>query len=388
MPGLFDQQGGGGGGLLGGLSNFFTGAGAAINPMPYQMDQQRQQQQATFNALLPLVGGNHALAAAATLQPEILKQIAPELNQAPKLQKTGTDPLTGIDQFATYRGGPHPSLEAMPISGGAGGSESTNTAQGMQAFRDAAAHGVQGEALYDYLPEGARQSIRSIVENRTSLSPFALGKKEMRPYIDAANIIDPSLNMLEPAARQKATIDAKTGQIGQSQRGINQAIYHIADKLVPAMKATANTSIPAFNAVKNTVNQALGGTNTTAFYPSAIAVADEMSRAFKGSHMSDSQINAWKESLSPNMSPDQQKVAVQTLLGLLDGAAHAAGEQRRQGIGDVAHEKMGPMITKDTQKKLEQIQTFINPQQPAAAPGAAPAAKSGVVDYRTYFGGK
>ncbi len=376
MPGLFDNVGTHGGllGLLTGRSD--TSLAASLDPQRYQEEQQQKQQAATFQSLLPLLQGNTDLARAAALNPQILQQIAPELNQAPKLQEIGTDPLTGQKNFGIYRGGPNPSLTAQPIANGAG-SGTLTTAQGMQAFREAAAKGVQGEDLYQYLPEGARQSVRSIVENRTNLSPFALGKPEMRPYVDAANIIDPSLSMLEPAARAKALADAKTGQVGQSQRGINQAIYHIADKLIPAMKDTKNTAIPAFNAVKNFINQAEGGTNTTAFYPSAIAVADEMSRAFKGSHMSDSQINAWKESLSPNMSPDQQKVAVKTLLGLLDGAAASAGEQRRQGIGDLAHAKMGPMIFPSVQKKLDTINDFIGSgqqQQPAAVqPQAAPA---------------
>lgn len=115
MPGLFDNIGGGGGGLF---SNFFGGLGASLNPEAYAVHQQRQQQQATYQALLPLVGGNHDLAAAATLQPEILKQIAPELNQTPKVELKQNG-FGDWEAFST-RGGLNPSVQSLPI-GAAGG---------------------------------------------------------------------------------------------------------------------------------------------------------------------------------------------------------------------------------------------------------------------------
>ncbi len=381
MPGLFDSIGTNGG-ILGFLTGHGFGPGGlagTIDPQVRANAMQQQQQQATYQALVDAGAPPH-IATAAALNPQQFGQYAqPYLDQAPKIAEGGVDPFTGQKNFVVQRNGPHPSVTAAPVQPAQGGPGPTTTAQGLADFQKAVESGVTGEELYKHLPETAQKMTRAIVEGRQAISPMMLRPgSPMLPIIEAAHTIDPDLDMSNPAARQKAMIDAKSGTIAQSQRGINQTVHHIVTKLIPAMDETGNTSIPSFNTAKNFVNKQLGGTNTTSFYPTAIAVADEMSRAFKGNHVTDSQIASWKESLNPDMSPDQQHKAVDTLLGLLQGASDSAHEQRVQGIGQINDARMGPMLHEQGQKEIESIKSWIAgrkpPQQatPQSAPGGLP----------------
>jgi hypothetical protein len=154
MPGLFDNVGTHGG-LLGMLTGRSNGSLAgAVDPERYQLEQQQQQQQATFNAILPLVGNDRNLAAAAALQPEILKQIAPQLNNTPQIVQGPPDPFGSVQWFAK-RGGANPSVTQMPVQqqgGEAGGMPANNgfMASGINQVNS----GLQGQAyLEQFRPE-------------------------------------------------------------------------------------------------------------------------------------------------------------------------------------------------------------------------------------------
>jgi hypothetical protein len=67
------------------------------------------------------------------------------------------------------------------------------------------------------------------------------------------------------------------------------------------------------------------------------AVADELAKVFRSSGMSDTEIHAWKSTLSENNSPDQFKAVIKQGLGLLESRVEALKDQypprRWQGAG-------------------------------------------------------
>ena len=54
------------------------------------------------------------------------------------------------------------------------------------------------------------------------------------------------------------------------------------------------------NAVGNTVREQLGAGEQGAFRTNAHAVAEEMSKVFKGANLSDAEIRHWEQNLSEN----------------------------------------------------------------------------------------
>jgi hypothetical protein len=84
-------------------------------------------------------------------------------------------------------------------------------------------------------------------------------------------------------------------------------------------------------------------------------------------HSSDAEISQWKDSLSPNMSPQQQKGAIKTLMGIYDHALQALEDKRTGAIGSVAAERMGPLVTAAGQSAMDKVRKWsAGPATPAA----------------------
>lgn len=205
MPGLFGTDQDNGGGILSGLADRLNRAAvAAGNPAAYYaQQQQQQQQQATFNAVLPLVNGDRNLAAAAALQPEVLKQIAPELNKTPQISWKA-------DAFGNQipyleRRGPNPSVTQMPIqgeggsiTGGVNGSNSIN-GQLMEQANQMRQQGLPPEEIVKILPDShpAKGIITGMIQGRgtaQSLGMKAQGREATMRLaqamgLDEANIL-------------------------------------------------------------------------------------------------------------------------------------------------------------------------------------------------------
>jgi hypothetical protein len=97
-----------------------------------------------------------------------------------------------------------------------------------------------------------------------------------------------------------------------------------------------------------------------------------MSKVFKGSNMSDAEIHAWEDNLSPNMSPAQQRAQIGKLSELLHGSLQALEEKRVASIGQVAADKAGPLIKPEGQRVLQRIDAWLKAGNAAAAGGTAP----------------
>jgi hypothetical protein len=75
--------------------------------------------------------------------------------------------------------------------------------------------------------------------------------------------------------------------------------------------------------------------------------------------LSDSEIHAWADNLSPNMSPAQQRAAVGKMTELLHGALDALDEKRVASMGQAASDKAGPIIKPEGQAVLKRIEGWL-----------------------------
>jgi hypothetical protein len=398
MPGLFENMGIGGGilGLLTGQGAGPGGLAGAFSPALRQEAIQQQQLQATYQALGPLIQQaypnlpaehQNALARAATLDPEIRKQITPNLNQRPELVETGNDPLTGQKTFAekNFQGG-HYSLQQLPTqqagqATGVPGAGPGDAGLSMETFKNAVNSGVKGDDLYQHMPTGAREFVRSLVENRAQVSPMMLRNPQMLPYFQAANIIDPTFDAANYPARQAGMKYWKGGPGSEVQKAANQAAIHLSDVLLPAIKNLDNVGIPILNSIANPIaEQAFGTKEQNNFRIAAEAAANEVAKIYRaGGKLSDSAVNEWRKNLNENMSPEQMKGAVATLRQLYQGGMEALHDKRINDVGSAAASKMGPLITEKGQKALDKIDAYIGGGQPSQAQQqpAAPQVQEG-----------
>lgn len=214
--------------------------------------------------------------------------------------------------------------------------------------------------------------VKAMVEGRQPPpSSFALSKPYWQNMLQAAQAYDPTFDATNWSGRVAGVKDFSAGKSSEMVRSANQTLHHVS-ALLDSADALHNGDYPSLNWVGNKFNEARGGGEPGAFKTNAHAVADEMAKVFKGGNLSDSEIRAWEENLSPNMSPAQQRAQIGKLSELLHGSLQALDEKRVASIGQVAADKAGPIIKPEGQKVLQRIDTWLKAGSGASTAGTAP----------------
>ena len=360
-----------------GLANLISGITTGQRTDPQGMAM--QQMQATYSALVQS-GVPEPTARAAALNPRVMEQLAPQL-MGGSLVDGGTDPSSGQKMWLVRKA--DGTTAPLQIGGQGGGGGSPGGGPSYPAVMAAAQKGVTGEALMDYMQPQDKALTQQILDGRIPVNAQALRNPALVGPLKMASLVDPTLDMSENSSRAAAMQSARSGDMAERQKSMNQTVHHVVTQLMPAMQAMHNTQYPVVNDIKNGFNNyVLGKHAQTDIYPALVASVDEVASTFK-SELTDSQVKAFKEGISPGMSPEQQAGSVKTLLGLMQGASEAVHEKRAQAIGPVNDEKMGPMLHAGAQKEMASAQNWIDttlaaadgrPAPGAPQPPAAPAA--------------
>jgi hypothetical protein len=219
---------------------------------------------------------------------------------------------------------------------------------------------LSGEDYLKTLPPGRAAQVRAMVEGRMPPpTQAALRSPQTQALLQAAAQYEPGFDFTAWTARNAGYKDFYGGgKSSEMVRSANQTISHVGE-LVSSMMGLNPTNFPLINSAKNYYNTATGSGQVTEFLPNAHAVAEELSKVFKGANLSDAEIHAWEKSLNPNMSPEQQKAAVGKLLSLLNGSLTALESKRLQSFGQAAADKKGPLLTPESQSILENVSKWI-----------------------------
>lgn len=374
------QSIGNGGSLIGALTGNYT------DPQSIQQQNLKSQYDATRQALM--ANGLNEQQASSTalmsvLNPEAAKTVIPELlTNKEKYGVISEDPLEGKkygfinERDQTVNGKPIGSPAGAPAGGGS-----------LAAVQEAQARGVKGDALYEYLPSQYRSTVKAMIEGRQPLpSTTAMRSPATLAMIDAAHAIDPTFDATTWKARQAGQVDFSSGKSAEMVRSANQTLHHVG-QLLDSMDNLKNGQYPMLNRMGNAYSEATGGGAPGAFRTNAHAVAEELSKVFKGANLSDSEIRAWEQNLNENMSPEQQKAQILKLRDLLQGSLHALEEKRVSSIGPMAAEKAGPIIKEEGQRVLERIDKWANGQG-AGQGSTSPAISEGMTATNPQTGAK
>lgn len=239
-----------------------------------------------------------------------------------------------------------------------------------------AALGPNGEALSgeDYLktlPLNEATMVKKMVNGEIPPpSSFVLAKS---PYWNAlmmkAAQYDPDFDQTSWAARSAGRKDFYGGgKSSEMVRAANQTIDHVGH-LVESFDKLGNSQYPIYNEAKNFVGQKItGDAGVPDFLANAHAVADEMSKVFKGANLSDTEIKAWEHSLNANMSPEQQRAAVAKLMDLLGGSLNALEQKRESSLGPALSKKMGPLLNDHSRDVLDRVKKWTDGGEFESAP--------------------
>jgi hypothetical protein len=340
---------GGGGFSLGNLGRAFNPDGLIARLTGNDSRSIAQQNlRAQYDSLVPILGQQKALLA--VMNPEAGKTLINEaLTNKEKYQVVSEDPLEGKKYgFVNER---EQTVNGRPIGQGA----QPQTGGSLATLQQAHNAGVTGDALYDYLPQQYRATVKAMIEGRQPLpSTTSMRNPATLALIDAAHSIDPTFDATTWKARNEAGPDWTKGKSAEMVRSANQTLAHVGS-LMQAMEDLNNGRVPAWNSVGNFFNEQTGGGQPGSFRTNAHAVAEEMSKVFKGANLSDAEIKQWEQNLSENMSPEQQRAQVAKLSELLHGSLKALEEKRLTAMGPAMAEKQGPLIKPEGQAVLDRI---------------------------------
>ena len=225
--------------------------------------------------------------------------------------------------------------------------------------------------VYNSLPDSVKPTIKAIIQGRFQMTGQMMRSEAGRKYLEAANAVDPTLDASNYAARAATAKAFAAGKPAEQITALNTAIQHMGE-LHKAANELNNTSVPLYNSAENYVqNKVLGDKRPTNFMMAAHPVAEELSRVFKGSNMSDAEVKQWQQSLSPDMSPDQIQGAMGIAQKLMDGRINALQDQYKRGTNREAPSFLTP--------KSRETLDYINnnpvgkPQPKAAMPAQGDA---------------
>lgn len=360
----------GGGNYLDRLQN----GGSLIGSLFQSGTPQQQNLKAQYDSLRQALLDNgeteqaaRSKAMVAVMNPEAAKTIIPELfTNREKYGVVSEDPFAGKKYgFINERA---QTVNGKPVNAQGSPEGSSSPLADMERAKAA---GVQGEALYEYLPKQIAPMVKAMIEGRQPLpTGAAMRNPATLALIDAAHSVDPTFDATSWGARAAGAKDFTSGKSAEMVRAANQTLAHVGS-LLDAMDNLNNSRFPVANAVKNFANEQTGGGEPGSFRTNAHAVAEEMSKVFKGANLSDAEIRQWEQNLSENMSPAQQRAQIAKLSELLHGSLAALEEKRLAAIGPMAAEKAGPVIKAEGQKVLQRIDDWVKgngSQSQAAAP--------------------
>jgi hypothetical protein len=317
-----------------------------------------------------------------TLTPEEMKAIPglPEgsvyqRNEAGALsQVTGTEgskkelKVIGEDQFGnkTYGTFDPDTGEAKPLAAAGGGAQS----QGQGALD------LHGPDFIKTLPPNIAGQVTAIVEGR---APYPTGMLLRTPYGQqlAAMVTqaDPTFESGNATARVAARKEFESGgpnSVAGTITSGNAAIKHLGE-LSDDAEALNNKSLPVWNAIANAYETQTGDARITNFNNTIGRFGEEATKFYRGIGGSEADVQRDIANLSPNMSPEQLRGAVQKQANLM--------RDKIVAYQDRWHKVMGPMVPDfqivdpTTQNVLDKLDTRAGGARPVQ--GSAPAQASG-----------
>lgn len=239
---------------------------------------------------------------------------------------------------------------------------------------------LTGPAALEAMDKSTRGQVQAYIDGRSI--PVGNARSPGVQYIKRlAAQVEPGFDEARFKERQGMMTDYAGGT---TRRNIidplKQAVSHM-HTLAGAYDKMENTSLPAYNYVKNTLNTWAGNPEQKGHDVAADAVARELSKVFKGANLSDSEIREWRTTLSNANSPAQARAVLGQAIDLLNGRLQATSSSYERVMGKPI-QLLDPHAMEALQKvrawadgaKLEPMHapalgTVAAPGAPAAQPG-------------------
>lgn len=187
---------------------------------------------------------------------------------------------------------------------------------------------LHGDAYLKSMPDqSVANQVKAIAEGREQQpSSFFLKTPYGQMMMRSLAQYDPGFDLSLYQSRVAAQTDLAKGKMGQNVTSFNTAIGHLG-ALDDSINRLENTSFPLINSAVNTWRSQTGDPRINSFNVARDAVAGELTRAFRGTGGSVSDIDEWKKTLDAANSPEQLHAAVSKGVDLLNSRIEATNDQ-------------------------------------------------------------
>lgn len=237
--------------------------------------------------------------------------------------------------------------------------------------------GLSGDAFLKTLPDQKyADKVRAIAEGR---EPFPQGQIMRSPYGrklgEDVLAFDPSFDAVNYGSREKTRKDFTSGKSAANLTSFNTTISHL-DSLARAAEKLENTNFPLWNTLANKVAGSYDPKFQAAakeFQAARTAVADELTRSFRGSGGNVHDIKAWEATINAADSPAALRSAIKQAAELLRGRIDAVGDQYNRGMNTTKDplELLNPKSA-EAFKRLHEQDVQTGPGKDTAAPKLKP----------------
>lgn len=226
---------------------------------------------------------------------------------------------------------------------------------------------------------GDQAVIKQLVDYKYQLpTGIALSKPYWQNMLQIAAQYDPSFDASQYQNRVALRKDFTSGKSSQAINSLNTVTQHV-DQLEKNWGKLNN--VGGMGTVLNAPINSLGGSlsgdlqnRLNRFQLDQEAVSNELMRVWRQVGASESEIKQWSQKISPNLSPEAQKGAIQEIMELIKGKITALKSQYETGMGRPADFHM---VQPDTLKRFQKHGVDIQDLAPNATYGGTNAPAGG-----------
>jgi len=219
------------------------------------------------------------------------------------------------------------------------------------------------------LNEAQQNRVKAIVEGREPYPSPNTRSGDAQLIREAVHAADPNFDAVNFTARQQTRKNFTSGKAAGNVTAFNTAIGHLGT-LADSIDGLGNRSSPWYNRVTQPISENLDpkyAANLKKFEASRTAVADELTRAFRGSGGNVHDIVQWEKTINTADSPQALRAAVQQAAELLNSRIVSLGDEYNRGMGTTK----SPMELLNP-KAAAAFQHMLEGGKPPAAAGSAP----------------
>lgn len=185
------------------------------------------------------------------------------------------------------------------------------------------------------LNEAQQNRVKAIIEGREPYPSPNTRSGDAQMIREAVHAADPTFDAVNYTSRQQTRRNFTSGKAAQNVTAFNTAIGHLG-ALADSIDGLGNRSSPWYNRVTQPISENLDpkyAANLKKFEAARTAVADELTRAFRGSGGNVHDIIQWEKTINTADSPQALRAAVQQAAELLNSRIVSLGDEYNRGMG-------------------------------------------------------